>query len=687
MKIALNWINQYLDRPVDAPAAQEALVNGGLVVEHIDSIGSTQVLDVEVTSNRTDCLSHLGLARELAALLHRRFIPPAVTLNDNGPPMDKELQVQILSPEHCGFYSARLIRNVHVGPSPSWLVEALECMGLRSVNNVVDITNYVLMETGQPLHAFDYAQIRGGRLTVDTAGESESITAIDGRIYPLLPSTLVIADAVSPLAIAGIMGGKESEVTLRTRDILLESAAFDPVCIRTTSRRLNLSSDSSFRFERGIDPAMVEFASRRAAQLIADLAGGQPAADVLTAGKLEIRRPEVQLRLTRIHDVLGVEVPLEDVVGILSRLHLHPQADAAHGGIICRIPSYRSDITREIDLIEEIVRVWGYGRVPLGAAISHPVAPQTNDQRARNEIRRSLCGAGWHETLTYSFVDQQDTALFMRANCSPVQVSDAVRKTANLLRPSLLPGLLAARRVNQNAGVPDARLFEIARAYWQVADAPAAPPQEETRLAIVGNSVGEVLGAVELLVKSMNPAALLRQKPTGVPGMAAGISAELLVDISAEVQSSAEAGSAPKMTIGAVGELSSDVLRYYDLRHAAAAAEMNMDKLLTLFVPVRAAVGVPRFPAVRRDLSLLVPLAAQWAALRAALETAQLPHLEEISFTGSYRGKQVPAGTKSVTLSLRFRDAAGTLRSEMVDSHVNAALNVLAEKFGAKLRT
>ncbi len=684
MKIALNWINQYLDRPVEAAAAQEALINAGLVVEHVEQVGGTDVLDVEVTSNRTDCLSHLGLARELAALLHRRFKPPVVTLVENGRAAEKELQVSILAPEFCPVYTARLVRNVKVGPSPAPLREALESVGLRSVNNVVDITNYVLMETGQPLHAFDFAQVRGGRLTVDTAGENESLLAIDGRSYPLDSATLVIADAVSPLAIAGIMGGKESEVTHATHDIVLESAGFDPLSIRATARRLGLSSDSSFRFQRGVDPAMVEFASRRAVQLIVDLAGGEPASGLLLAGQAVIPDVTVKLRPARIREILGTVIPLEEVVSILGHLHLHPQSDPQSGGIVCHIPSYRSDITREIDLIEEIVRVWGYGRVPLGTAVTHTVAPVDEIDRARDAVRSCLCAAGWHEAVTYSFVDDHEIALFMPPNRCAVRVSDAVRKSANLLRPSVLPGLLAARRVNQSAGQPDARLFEIARAYWQEADSPTVPPSEELRLAIVGNSTAEVLGVVELVLNAMNPQLTLRQTPVSVPGMAAGISAKLIA-VPAQISAS---GQLPAGTpIGFAGEFSADVMKHYDLRHAAAGAELNLAALINLFVPMRTAVPVPRFPAVCRDLSLIVPVSVRWADVRDTLAAADLSFLEQISFTGTYRGKQVQAGVKSLTFSLVFRDSAGTLRSEHVDRQVQNAVELLASRFGAQLRT
>ena len=684
MKIAINWINQYLDRPVEAAAAQEALINAGLVVEHVDKVGGTEVLDVEVTSNRTDCFSHLGLARELAALLHRHFRPPVVTLMETGAAAEKDLQVSILAPEYCPVYTARLLRNVKVGPSPAWLRESLESIGLRSVNNVVDVTNYVLMETGQPLHAFDFAQVRGGRLTVDTAGENESLLAIDGRSYPLDSDTLVIADAVSPLAIAGIMGGKESEVTSATRDIVLESAGFDRLSVRATARRLGLSSDSSFRFQRGVDPAMVEFASRRAAQLIVELAGGELASGLLMAGRAVIPDVTVKLRLARIREILGTVVPLEEVVSILGHLHLHPQSDPQTGGIVCRIPSYRSDITREIDLIEEIVRVWGYGRVPLGAAVTHTVAPVEDTERARQVVRNSLCAAGWHEVVTYSFVDHHEIDLFMPPNRSAARVSDAVRKSANLLRPSILPGLLAARKLNQSAGQSAPRLFEIARAYWQAAESPTVPPSEELRLAIVGNSITEVLGVVEVMLNAINPRLMLRQTPTAVPGMATGISAALIAHPD---QISPSGESSAGTHIGFAGEFSADVMKHYDLRHAAAGAELNLPALINLFVPMRTAVPVPRFPAVCRDLSLVLPLSVRWADVRDTLAAAGLKFLEQISFTGTYRGKQVQEGVKSLTFSLVFRDSAGTLRSEHVEQQVQNAVDLLASRFGAQLRT
>ena len=303
MKISLEWLEQYLPgaaRDVGVERAADALMNGGLPVETVERVGDDTVIDVEVTSNRADCLSHLGVARELGALLGKpsKIVEPVVT--EVTAPASGATSVEIRDRDLCPYYSARVIRGVKVGASPAWMVRRLEAIGLRSINNVVDVTNYVLMELGQPLHAFDLARLDGRRIVVRRAAKGERLTSIDGKVRELDGEMLVIADAGRPVALAGVMGGKDSEVGAGTVDVLLESARFDPLTVRKTSRGLNLRSDSSYRFERGIDPTLADLASRRAAQLILETAGGELLAGAATAGDASYRPKQVTLRLSKI---------------------------------------------------------------------------------------------------------------------------------------------------------------------------------------------------------------------------------------------------------------------------------------------------------------------------------------------------------------------------------------------------
>ncbi len=716
MKIALDWIATYLDRPIAAAEAQEALIQGGFVVERVETIDGTQVLDVEVTSNRPDCLSHLGLARELAALSRRRFAAPEPRLAETAPAAENWLTVRIAAPDLCPYYSARVLRGVRVGPSPAWLRRALATIGLRSINNVVDVTNFVLMDTGQPLHAFDLAKIAERQIIVRRAVAGEKITTLDGRVHDLTEETLVISDAAAPVALAGIMGGRDSEVVPATRDILLESARFEPFNIRRTARRLGLATESSFRFERGIDPALADYASRRAAALLQQVAGGVLAGGAICTvaprqqgrndcirtagcspapepGGATVRvgafgddartRPQeavaLAVRPARVRQIVGVDIPATEMLDILERLGFEPQLESDR--VLCRIPSYRSDISREIDLIEEILRLWGYARVPVQDQVRHGMPPDDVALQAHRTMRETLASCGWQEAITYSFVEPREAALFLEPGQAAVRVSDAVRKLSNTLRPSLWPGLLRARQFNQNQGEAGVRLFEHAAVYWQDQASPAAPPAQEWRVALIGNSVTEILGAVEMLLQRLCPGAELEMTPQDRGALAPDAAAELLVRVPKAAGAVVRHAKA-----GVVGRFADAVLKFYDLRHPAAGAELRWEVWRNWFEPVRRAQALPRFPAVQRDVSVLLGAAVRWAEVRATLLSANLQYLEALRFVGTWRGGQMESDKKSCTFTLVFRNPSGTLRSDEIDVQIQQSLKILERQFQAVLR-
>src|SRR5688572_7648221 len=363
MNISLEWLRDFLPKPVDAGAAADALIRGGFPVENIVQRGEDTVLDVEVTSNRGDCLSHVGVAREMSALLNVPFKSEQSRPAETGPPVKDVTSVVIEARDLCPHYVARVIRGVKSCPSPAWMVRRLEGVGLRSINNVVDVTNYVMFEMGQPLHAFDFDRLRGKKIIVREARLGEKITSIDGHERRLAAGMLVIADAERPVALAGVMGGIDSEVSGATVNVLLESARFDPLSVRKTARALAMKSDSSYRFERGIDPTLPERASLRAAQLIVEVAGGELLSGSAVAGESGHRPKQLALRLSRLKQVLGVDLPAQDAVTALARLQLSPtlSGDTIH----VTVPSWRLDLNLEIDLVEEVARVIGYDRVPV----------------------------------------------------------------------------------------------------------------------------------------------------------------------------------------------------------------------------------------------------------------------------------------------------------------------------------
>ncbi|HMJ04955.1 MAG TPA: phenylalanine--tRNA ligase subunit beta, partial [Chthoniobacterales bacterium] len=421
------------------------------------------ILDVEITPNRSDLLSYVGLAREIAALTRggTGAVPSAIR-NDTpvAPPKFASNGVRISAPRECPFYSALRIENITVGPSPEWLRAKLESAGLRPINNIVDITNFVMLELGQPLHAFDADKLQGG-INVRLASAGEKFLALDGKTYALTPDDLMIADEVRAIAIGGVMGGEDTGVTNSTRNVLLESAWFLPSSIRRTARTLNLPSDASYRFERGVDPAMTLPASARAAQLIAELAGGQPAAEIATAGELPAAPANVTLRHQRCDQLLGVSVPRPEMISGLQRLGLQ-LADKSDDASTWKIPSYRADLKREVDLIEEVVRVYGINKIP-SANRSTFMPVSAADRRADFEtaLRQRLIALGLFEVRTSALIPRDAIA----ATGGAVELKNPLSEDHVALRPTLLRGLLDVLARNQNMGATSIRLFELGRIF------------------------------------------------------------------------------------------------------------------------------------------------------------------------------------------------------------------------------
>lgn len=668
MKISLNWLSDYVD--VSAISAEDLaarLTAIGLCCDAVTPTPTDVVLDLDVTSNRPDCLGHIGVAREVAALLGAGLKLPDLSAIPTVSAKAAELtSVEVLDGDLCPRYTARMLRNVKVGPSPAWMVERLEAVGLRSINNVVDATNYVLLEYSQPLHAFDYEKLAGHRIVVRRGREGEVLVAIDGTRCRLTTDMCIIADADKPVAIAGIMGGLESEIGTATSTVLLESARFDPMTTRRTARALGLMSDASYRFERGVDIVSLDQASLRACQLILQTAGGELAAGVVDAYAKPFASPEVTLRPQRVGAILGMDVPEPAQLDILQRLGLSPRMD---GGVIrCRIPSWRSDLAREIDLVEEVTRLYGYDKLPTGQSVTHPVIGTSAQDQARSEIRDVLAAAGFDEAICHSFLDESEAQLF--GYDRGVQVDPRVRKTNNLLRPTLLPSLLRACKSNQDAGNAGVSLYELAAVF---PPGKGQLPQEHTELALVSEGdLPQVRGALEKLVERLTGQARLAVEPAEVAAL--------------------ETGSAGKLTlggkpIGVLGMTSRAAMDYYGLEKPLAVAAAALEPLLAATNLVRKYQPLPRFPAVRRDLSVVVDQAVRWSQLEQAIRACRQGELQELVYVDTYTGKQLPPGKKSVTLSLAYRSDEGTLRSEQVDQLIAQVVAALGQALSATLRT
>jgi phenylalanyl-tRNA synthetase beta chain len=449
MKILLSWLNDYIGTDLSAERIAEILSDLGLTCEGIEPLPGDAVIDLEVTSNRGDCLSLIGVARELAAATGRQLKIPTVDLEESDKDVTDFASVEIAEPNLCCRYTARVIEDVKVGPSPDWLVNRLEALGLRTVNNVVDATNYVMLETGQPPHAFDYDKINEGKIIVRNARPGERIVSIDGSKCDLAPDMLIIADPSGPVAVAGVMGGLETEVSQTTTRILLEDAYFEPVSVRRTSRILAIPSESSFRFERIVDIENIDWASKRTAQLITQVAGGKVAKGIVDIYPKKPTPKEVTLRLSRLSNILGIEVPPKEVTGILSALSFNHQRK--DDSLVCIVPSWRSDIYREIDLIEEVARVYGYDKIPTQHKIQIEVVPPDPRQKLTESVGTYLNGCGFYETISVTFIDDSVAALFTADDAAEhLAVTDVSRKSANILRRTLIASLLAVLKTNLN---------------------------------------------------------------------------------------------------------------------------------------------------------------------------------------------------------------------------------------------
>jgi phenylalanyl-tRNA synthetase beta chain len=682
MKVLLSWLRDYIEIDKSAQEIAEILSNLGLPCEGIEYLNNDAVIDVEVTSNRGDCLGLIGIARELAAATGKELKIPVVELAESTKPASEFIAVEIREPKLCGRYTARVIEGVKVASAPEWMKSRLEAIGMRSVNNVVDATNYAMMETGQPPHAFDYAKIFGQKIIVRKAKPGERIISIDGSKCDLTDDMLCIADATMPVAVAGVMGGVDTEVGDATKTILLEDAYFEPVSIRTTARKLSLPSEASFRFGRIVDIENIDWASRRTAQLIIEVSGGKAAKGVVDAYPEKPKPKQATLRLSRVKKVLGIDVPADKIIQILTRLGMQPKQplDSARGGelvepqgeqITCAVPSWRSDIYREADLIEEIARVYGYDKVPAESKITIEVAPVDKRQKTIDTLGTYLTGCGFYETVTISFIDAGAAELFAESdNKQYLSVKDVTRTGANLLRQSVLPSLLGVLKANHNVGNTPCRIFEIADTY--IPAQATGLPIEKTCLAIACDSdLRDIRGVVEGLLKILAPDSVVKFEPMTIGWAQAGV--KILI------------GS---VQIGVIGMASQQVLDKFDFKNTTVCgAELDLEQLLALRAGSIKVKPLSKFPAIRRDLSLIVNEEVPWVDIESAVRRKAPTELEELQFVDLFHGKSIPQGKKSVTLSLLFRNADGTLTHEQVDGFEKAILTELTASVGAVLRT
>lgn len=661
--------------------------------EHLGRSGADVIYDLEITPNRPDLNSVIGIAREISALTGNPLRWPQTQENTIQTPTNSLVRVDIQDPELCPRYVARVVRGVKVGPSPAWLKQRLEQVGIRSISNVVDITNYVMLEVGQPLHAFDYHLLEkdsdGTRtVVIRRAAEGEKFTTLDGKQQTLTSQMLLIADRTKGIALAGVMGGQNTEINDRTQDVLIESANFKPQNIRATSKKLELRTDSSYRFERGADVGICDWASQRAAVLIQQLAGGEILSAPVDAYPNPRSKQSLNLRTAKVREVLGIDIPIEDQTRFLNSLELKV-TNSTDGTLTAEIPTFRVDMKREVDLIEEITRLYGVDRIPStpprGAIGTHPF-DSVYDTYA--DVRRLLISCGLTEAQGQTLISDATVSALLGNDATPrlLRLENPLSSDMNVLRPSLIPGLLDSLRRSLHHQTADVRLFEIGRVFTNLASANSAPGTtalaEERRLAlaITGHrqlpfwSGAERDAKLDLLdLKGVLEELLTQLGVRGVQWQRNETLSPLYLE-SAKVL-------VGKQPAGEIGQLNPVIARKYDLRDAVLIAEFNLDYLLSRRNLSKSFQPLAAFPAVRRDIAMIVDESVSHEQVLGVAKQAKPQNLEETHLFDIFRGKNVPEGRKSVAYAFTYRHRERTL----TEAEVNAAHEKLLEQLKSQL--
>jgi phenylalanyl-tRNA synthetase beta chain len=641
---------------------------------------SDTILEFDLTPNRSDCLSIIGIAREVAAILNTPLKYPDVKLPQGETPIDELSSVIIEAPDYCPRYAARVLTGVAVGPSPFWLQDRLHSVGLRAINNVVDVTNFVLMEMGQPLHAFDFDRLAEHRIVVKTAEKGHTFTTLDGIERTMQSDMLMICDGKEPVALAGIMGGLESEIEDDTTRVLIESAYFNPITTRRTAKRLGLSTESSHRFERGVDPVGVRTALDRAAQLMVELADGKLADGVIDVYPKPFSERFIPLSARRTNRFLGTGLSQDEVGGYLKSIEFQVEVvDEDQLSVVP--PSFRVDIARPEDLMEEVARLSGYNEIPTTHPVSQVVAKKPRKKMGvRHRLRQLLIGSGFTEIVTYSFIGQDTCDKLLLSpddkRRSVVPILNPLTEDQNVMRASLVPGLLSTMYRNSTRRNEDLRIFELGKVFFS--STRDELPEEVEMVSCLwtgarrgrtwhGEEAGvdfyDIKGVVEVICSGFNipDVRFAPLTATDFPYFRPATGAEI------------RTGDEP---LGAVGEFTSEALKNFGLKNAAYAFELNFDRLEAQVREERRAHALPRFPATTRDLAIIVDDGIEAQAMLDFLEGLDQELVESVEIFDVYSGNPISQGKKSVALRLTYRSS----ERSVTDSEVNAIHEVVIER-------
>jgi phenylalanyl-tRNA synthetase beta chain len=703
MKVLLSWLRDFVDVPGRPEEIAATMSVRGFAVEGIESLGDGDaVIDFEVTGNRPDCMSVSGMAREVATAFGLQVRRPAVSASvrranaagESGPALhlaslktveQGDIDVVIENPDLCPRY-AGAVADVTLGPSPEWLQSRLRAAGVRPTSNIVDITNYVLLELGQPMHAFDQTRIAGGQIRVRTARPGETLTTLDGKRRDLSPDMLVIADAERAVAVAGVMGGADSEVTGETKAIVLESAYFAPLSVRRTSKALGLKTEASLRFERGTDPRLPVTAMERACALLEMVGAGTARGTVVDRYPVRVEPTVLKLRRHRIAGLLGVAIPDSDVRRVLEALGFALRDGEA--GWDVTVPTRRVDVTREVDLIEEVARHCGFDRIPATfPALAVPPPPVDPRITRARQLRALATGQGFFEAVTFGFTSAAAAEAFA-TNEAIVPIRNPLSEAFAVLRPSLLPGLVESAGRNIRRGQRDVQLFEIGNRFTRqdgesqaiafIWTGAGQPPHWSERTREV--DFFDATSFVSTLAETLDAAALFRALTPPPAFLVAGQAAEIVAGPRRE-----DGVAASTVRAGLVGRLAPGIGELLGLPAEVPAyvAEVDIEPLAQFRQSAVKASAPPRFPSIDRDISILVDDTTPARSVRDTVHALALSYLASLREFDRYAGKGIPEGKVSLSLRLTFRAADRTLTDAEVQSAMDDVLSALKEKHGA----
>jgi phenylalanyl-tRNA synthetase beta chain len=698
MKALYNWLKEFVDLTASPEELRTRLSLSGTAVEGLEQTAAGPLLDAELTSNRADCLGHYGIARELAVLygLPLKRVDPHP--RESPEQASTATRVQIDSPELCGRYTARVLRGVKVGPSPDWLRQRLHALGQASINNVVDATNYVMIELGHPLHAFDMDLLAEKRIVVRRARAGEKMRTLDGVERALTNEVCVIADATRAVAIAGVMGGGDTEIRSASRNILLESAWFDPISIRRTSKALGLRTEASMRFERGADTEMAETASRRCAELIQQLGGGEVLTGAVDVFPGRAEAPLIELTRKEFLRVMGADVPDAEIEAILAGLGFTPaRLDEARGTAgspaaawKCRRPSWRGDVTREVDLVEEVARIYGVDKFPARLPAAKLPAARLEYAEADDRLREILIGLGYQEIITIPIVDEPSDAMFRSEGAAPARIANPLAEDASVMRSTGAVTMARTLEWNLNHGQRNLRLFEFGKTYGWNGTQPL-----ETRVVTLGaTGLAREKGVAEterayVFADLKGDLDQIGHLAGGVLWSSAALPTWLHPAHAGMIRLSSDEGTTPD--IGAAGQLSRRVAEHFKLRQHVFVAEIALNPLCDGYKRKRSELRyepISRFPAVERDYSLVLPEGRVFEQILAVIDTIrkEVPEIGNVSVVDRFSGKNIPPGKFSLLVRLTFQSDKRTLTEAQLTDFSSRILAALEQKLGATLR-